>query len=102
MLDEEFEFQVMSGSSKGGDLFIDIKPFCMGFEDFYAGWAEGSHPSLAVGPDHGRMDRRGGEITTIQVHCNPNGQAGTFEGTLVVVLPEENEKLSYKITAKSI
>ena len=74
----------------------------MGFEDFYAGFADGAHPSLKVTPDHGRMDRRGGEITTLMVHCNPGGQAGKFEGTLVVVLPEENEKLSYKITANSV
>ncbi|GMH78100.1 hypothetical protein TrST_g12727 [Triparma strigata] len=102
VLDEEFNFQVMSGSSKGGDFAIDIKPFCMGFEDYFAGWAEGSHPSLSVSPDHGRMDRRGGDITTLNVHCNPQGKAGVFEGTLVVVLPEENEKLSYKVAVKSI
>ncbi|GMH57238.1 hypothetical protein TL16_g02329 [Triparma laevis f. inornata] len=101
-MDDEFSFQVMSGSSKGGDFNIDIKPFCMGFEDFFAGWAEGSHPSLSIGPDHGRMDRRGGDITTLTVHCNPQGKAGVFEGTLVVVLPEENEKLSYKVTANCV
>ena len=70
----------MSGSSNGASLDVSIKPFCMGYEDFFAGFADGSHPSLTVSPDHGRMDRRGGEITTLNVHCNPNGQAGKFEG----------------------
>ena len=44
-------------------------------------------------------DRRGGEPTTMVITCDPKGQAGTFIGNLVIVLPEDNSKICYKITA---
>ena len=43
--DGNFSFQV-AASSKGGQLEIEIKPFCMGFEDYFAAFAPGAHPSL--------------------------------------------------------
>lgn len=98
--DGEFSFQV-AASSKGGETVIEIKPFCMGFEDYFAAFAAGSHPSLKVSPCAGRMDRRGGESTFLTVACQPNGQAGTFTGDLVVNLPEDMSKLSYKISVTS-
>ncbi len=52
-------------------------------------------------PQAGRMDRRGGEPTEFTVSCTPNGKAGTFEGNLVINLPEDNSKICYKITAVS-
>ena len=98
--DGEHTFEV-AGSSTGVEYTFNVKPFCMGYEDFYAGFADGSHPSLAVQPTSGRMDRRGGEESTFTIQCLPNGKAGTFEGNLVIVLPEENEKLTYKIVANA-
>lgn len=95
--DGEFTFQV-AANSKGGDYEIVIKPFCMSFEDYFAAFTPGSHPSLKVSPCAGRMDRRGGEATYLVVSCEPNGKAGTFEGDLVINLPEDNSKLSYKIS----
>jgi hypothetical protein len=47
------------------------------------------------------MDRRGGQNTVLTVKCEPKGQAGAFVGFLVVNLPEDNSKLTYKITAQS-
>lgn len=98
--DGEFEFSVPA-SSKGGETVLEIKPFCMGFEDYFAAFAPGSHPTLSVSPATGRMDRRGGEITFLTVACQPGGKAGLFEGDLVVNLPEDNSKLSYKIKCNS-
>jgi hypothetical protein len=98
--DGEFSFQV-AASSKGGEMEIEIKPFCMSFEDYFAAFAPGAHPSLKVGPCAGRMDRRGGESTFLTVSCEPAGQAGTFTGDLVINLPEDNSKLSYKISVNS-
>lgn len=98
--DGSFEFQVAS-SSKGGETVIEIKPFCMGFEDYYAAFTSASHPTLKVSPCAGRMDRRGGESTFLTVSCQPNGQAGLFEGDLVINLPEDNSKLSYKISCNA-
>jgi hypothetical protein len=94
--DAKFEWTV-AGSSKGAAWEICVKPFCMGFEDFYVAFAEGSHPALSASPNAGRMDRRGGEETVIEVSCVPGGKSGVFAGDLVMVLPEENEKLTYKI-----
>ena len=73
----------------------------MTFEDYYAAFAPGSHPSLSVTPATGRMDRRGGDPTVMEIFCNPNGQAGEFKGDLVINLPEDNSKICYKITARS-
>ncbi len=98
--DGNFEFSVASGA-KSTEYTISVAPFCMAYEDFYAKFADGSHPSLKVTPAAGRMDRRGGEATDFTVVCEPNGQAGEFEGKLVIVLPEENEKLTYVVTAKA-
>ena len=98
--DGDINFQV-AASSKGGQFVLEIKPFCMGFEDYFAAFAPGSHPSLSAGPFTGRMDRRGGESTFLTIQCKPNGQAGTFTGDLVVNLPEDQSKLSYKVSVVS-
>lgn len=98
--DGEFNFDVPA-SSEGGDMVIEVKPFCMGFEDFYASFSPTSHMSLKVTPAIGRMDRRGGESTMFTVNCKPQGQAGTLSGDLVIVLPEDNSKISYKINVNS-
>ena len=57
--------------------------------------------SLKVTPAVGRMDRRGGESTMFTVNCKPQGQAGTLSGDLVIVLPDDNSKISYKINVNS-
>jgi len=97
--DEEITINVASSGS-GQALNLQVKPVCMGFEDYYAGFSKDSHPSFSVSPATGRMDRRGGEPTPLVVMCEPNGQAGEFTGNLVINLPEDNSKICYKITAK--
>lgn len=96
--DGEFQMQVPA-SSNGQDLNIEVPPVCMTFEDFFAAFAPGSHPSFTVKPATGRMDRRGGEPSPFTIRCEPNGQAGSFEGDLVINLPEDNSKICYKIKA---
>lgn len=91
----------VAASSKGAELLLSVKPVCMGFEDYYAAFDKESHKSFSVSPVAGRMDRRGGEPTELTVKCEPAGQAGTFEGNLVINLPEDNSKICYKITATS-
>jgi hypothetical protein len=73
----------------------------MGFEDYYAAFSADSHPSLTVQPCAGRMDRRGGEPTHLDITCQPNGQGGLITGDLVINLPEDNSKICYKIIANS-
>jgi hypothetical protein len=94
--DGVYEMSVASSSS-GGSIQIDVPPVCMTFEDYYAAFADGAHPSLSVSPVTGRMDRRGGEPTIMTIACDPNGQAGKFVGTLVINLPEDNSKICYQI-----
>ena len=91
----------VAASSKGAELLLEVKPVCMGFEDYYVAFAQGSHESFSVGPVAGRMDRRGGEPTELEVRCQPAGKAGTFEGNLVINLLEDNSKICYKIIATS-
>lgn len=98
--DGEVEFTV-AANSKGSQRELEIRPFCMSFEDYYAAFAPGSHPSLKVSPCAGRMDRRGGESTFLTISCSPGGQAGTFTGNLVINLPEDNSKLTYKVQCVS-
>jgi hypothetical protein len=96
--DGAFQMSVPSSGS-GQSLDISVKPVCMTYEDYYAAFSADSHRSFSVRPATGRMDRRGGEPTELTVICNPNGQAGTFVGDLVINLPEDNSKICYKITA---
>lgn len=98
--DASIEMDVAS-NSKGADLHLSVKPVCMGFEDYFAAFAPDSHPSFSVTPAAGRMDRRGGEPTELEVKCEPAGRPGTFVGNLVINLPEDNSKICYKITATS-
>eukprot|EP00816_Leptocylindrus_hargravesii_P007310 CAMPEP_0196803584 /NCGR_PEP_ID=MMETSP1362-20130617/2996_1 /TAXON_ID=163516 /ORGANISM="Leptocylindrus danicus, Strain CCMP1856" /LENGTH=222 /DNA_ID=CAMNT_0042175261 /DNA_START=43 /DNA_END=711 /DNA_ORIENTATION=- len=99
--DGEIRFQAAaSGSTTSYELVI--KPMCMTFEDFFAAFAPStSHPSLSVTPATGRMDRRGGEETVLQVNCDPRGQSGELTGDLVINLPEDGSKLSYKVVVTS-
>lgn len=99
--DGELNFSV-TGSSEGKTEILSVAPVCMTFEDFFCKFADGSHPSLSVSPATGRMDRRGGEISEFEVSCKPGGKAGTFEGDLVINLPEDNSKIYYKVTVKSV
>lgn len=78
-----------------------VAPVCMTYEDYYAAFAPGSHPSLSVSPAVGRMDRRGGEPSEMIITCDPRGQAGAFEGDLVINLPEDNSKICYKVKVVS-
>ena len=98
--DGTIKFQV-AASGAGRSEVISVKPVCMTYEDFYAAFSPGSHRSLKVSPQVGRMDRRGGEPTELTITCDPRGQAGTFEGNLVINLPEDNSKICYKIIAES-
>jgi hypothetical protein len=91
----------VQASSSGQELKIEVKPFCMGYEDFYASFTKSSHPSLSVTPSTGRMDRRGGEVSVFTVKCNAKGQTGEFSGDLVINLPEDNSKVCYKINVRS-
>jgi hypothetical protein len=86
----------------GGVLEIAVKPVCMTFEDYYAGFGPDSHPSFAVRPATGRMDRRGGEPSVLEIVCMPNGQGGELKADLVINLPEDNSKICFKITARSV
>ena len=98
--DGELAFDV-AASSSGVEKQLEVQPVCMTFEDFYAAFSPNSHPSFSVSPQTGRMDRRGGVSTILKIKCDPKGQAGEFEGDLVMNLPEDNSKICYKIRAKS-
>jgi hypothetical protein len=99
--DGEFTFQV-SSTGQGGSLQISVQSPCMTFEDYYAAFSPGSHPSLSVSPSAGRMDRRQGDPTALEISCIPNGAGGVLTGDLVVNLPDDNSKLSYKVTVNSV
>jgi len=99
--DGEFIFQVAS-TGDGGSLQISVQSPCMTFEDYYAAFSPGSHPSLSVSPSAGRMDRRKGDPTALEIVCIPNGAGGSLTGDLVINLPDDNSKLSYKVTVQSM
>lgn len=89
-------------TSSGEKYVLEIKPFCMGYEDFYVGFAVGSHASFVVSPNAGRMDHRGGESTFLEIICDPRGKLSNenvWEGTMVVNIPEDGSKLTYKLKA---
>jgi hypothetical protein len=75
----------------------------MGFEDYFAGFTADSHPSFSVSPNAGRMDRRGGESTFLQIVCDPRGGTlqDSYEAILILNMPEDESKLTYTIKTKS-
>jgi hypothetical protein len=94
-------FSVSLFVTEGVAYEIAVKPVCMTFEDYFAAFSPESHPSLSVKPSTGRMDRRGGEASPMEIVCNPNGQGGVFTGDLVINLPEDNSKICFKVTVNS-
>ena len=54
---------------------IQVKPVCMGFEDFYAGWAPETPPGFTVSPIQGRMERRGGEPSVFDIEVQSDGRS---------------------------
>jgi hypothetical protein len=76
----------------------------MGYEDYFTSFTTDSHPAYSVSPATGRMDRRGGEITYLDVTCDPRGkgvsQGDILDGTLVVNIPEDGSKLTYVFSAR--
>ena len=71
---------------------------CMGFEDFYAGWAPETPPGFSVSPIQGRMERRGGEPSVFDIEVASDGQTGEKVGYLCVVLPDDDEQFTIKVT----
>uniref|UniRef100_A0A7S1ZF96 Uncharacterized protein n=1 Tax=Ditylum brightwellii TaxID=49249 RepID=A0A7S1ZF96_9STRA len=88
-------------ATSGAEYELAVAPVCMTFEDYFAAFAPGSHPSFSVEPATGRMDRRGGEPSFMTIRCVPEGRAGQLEGDLVINLPEDNSKICYKVIATS-
>lgn len=98
--DGEYRMTVASSGS-GETLTISVPPMCMTFEDYFAGFSADSDPYFVVSPATGRMDRRGGQATVLNVRCEPNGRAGELKANLVINLPEDNSKICYKIIVTS-
>ena len=46
----------VAASSKGAELLLNVKPVCMGFEDYYAAFDKERHHSFSVSPLTERMD----------------------------------------------
>ena len=99
--DGQVMFDVAS-TGDGGSTSLSVQSPCMTFEDYYAKFSSDSHPSFSVSPSTGRMDRRKGEPTLMQINCAPNGASGTLTGDLVINLPEDNSKICYKVTVNSM
>ena len=98
--DEEISLNIAANGS-GETLTLQVQPVCMTFEDYFAGFTADTPPIFSVTPATGRMDRRGGETSELNVRIEPNGRAGDFVGNLVINLPEDNSKICYKINVKS-
>ena len=75
-----------------------VKPVCMGFEDFYAGWSPETPPGFSVSPIQGRMERRGGEPSLFDIEVKADGQTGEKVGYLCIVLPDDDEQFTIKVT----
>ena len=84
-------------TGRGGGLGVPSLLWLRSPTDYYCGWTADTHPSFSVAPMTGRMDHRGGEPTTLKVTC-ATSQPGVFVGTLCMVLPDDDEQFTYKIT----
>ena len=98
--EQELQLEMPAGSDSAKSLMTSIKPVCMGYEDFYAGWTADSSPCFSVFPTKGRMERRGGDPSDFEIVCKSDGQTGEKVGYLCVVLPDDDEQFTIKVTAK--
>lgn len=94
----ELDLTIPAQSDSSRIESVPIKPVCMAYEDFYAGWTDDTPPNFSVTPTAGRMDRRGGEPSVFDIEIKPDGQVGTKTGYLCVLLPEEDEQFTVKVT----
>merc|ERR1719183_3067152 len=78
----DMDFEMVVGSTESKSIDIDVRPVTMTFEDFFCGFTADSHPSFSCTPDKGKMERRGGDPTTVTVTCNPCGASGELVGYL--------------------
>lgn len=100
--EQEVNIEMPAQSDSSRVETVSIKPVCMGYEDFYAGWAPESTPGIfSVTPVDGRMERRGGTPTDLEIEVKPDGQTGEKVGYLCVVLPDDDEQFTIKVTVKA-
>jgi hypothetical protein len=87
----------------GQPYVLEIAPFCMGYEDYYAGFTNDSDPVFRITSGAvGRMDRRGGETARLEIIvCEGQQEGDLFQGTLVVNLPDDGSRLTYSVNASS-
>jgi hypothetical protein len=87
-LDGEFDMFIIGKATKS--FTIDVAPVAMAFEDFYCGFTADSHPAFRVTQNSfGKMERRNGAPTTVEVTCDPGGLKGQLVGHLCFILPGE-------------
>lgn len=91
----DLDLEMTVDSVEGGSKDITVMPVCMTFEEFYCGFTADSHPAFSVTPTEGKMERRNGTPTKVTVSCDPKGKAGTLEGWLCFILPEEKAFSTY-------
>ena len=98
--DGEYELTVSDGEAQAGGSSIDVvvTPDSMSYEEYYAGFSD-APAWVTVSPNVGKLDRRGGEPTTLTVSAVPKGESFSGDVTLVVVLPDDIDK-AYKISLK--
>jgi len=94
------EFEIFANPGDVAKLVIEVKPVAMAFEDFYCGFTADSHPAFEVTQNAcGKMERRNGPPTPVEVTVDPNGAKGDLIGYLCFIQPEERAyNTFYKIT----
>jgi len=99
----DLDFDMVVGSTMSKTITINVTPVMMTYEEFYCGFTSDSSPAFSCSPNQGKMNKRGGAPTQIEVTCKPNGKAGELKGTLCFILPDEKAfSTYYGITAKAI
>lgn len=97
---QELSMFTMSGVEK--EVYIDVKPFAMTYEDFFVGFTADSDKAFSVTPTSGKMERRGGDLTHLTVMCDPGPRLGELVGYLCFIPPEEKMFATYyKITCNA-
>ena len=96
------DYEMWCASTDDKELWIEVPPVCMTYENFVCGFTKDSHPSFSCEPTSGKMERRNGDPTEICITCNPQGSSGELVGYLCFILPDEKDfSTYYKITCAS-
>ena len=95
---EEIRFRALAGGR--GVAVVSCSNTAMTYDDFAAGFAQGSLAAFKVEPSSGVLNGARGEPTEFKVTVDGSSLAGGQEYEALLVVDTEEDKFTYKLVAE--